>query len=267
MESTVSAMSFFTLSKALSSSSKPFVPRIHSHFATTHQSQSLQRRFSSGGIRSISHGDFQRSNEFISISWSVTSLRSLYEAVPIPSRLACISNSADSSASDEGGGETRSKSITGDSGEVSAMSPDVITLNVEGMMCGGCEASVKRILESLPQVSSASANHTTATALVWPVAKVEVTLDSQPQLGDILAKHLTNCGFKSNLRDQYQMLQLSEMGKMNSEMRSLECLVLLTIRARPNNMLWIPVYIVSLNTCCAKVFFLFVVDFIVFLLP
>ncbi|KAF8404591.1 hypothetical protein HHK36_009478 [Tetracentron sinense] len=52
-----------------------------------------------------------------------------------------------------------------------------------------------------PQVSSASVNLTTETAIVWPVAEVKVTPDWQQQLGETLAKHLTSCGFKSNLRD------------------------------------------------------------------
>ncbi|KAF8404592.1 hypothetical protein HHK36_009479 [Tetracentron sinense] len=168
MESTVSATTLFTLTKTLNSSSKPFTNRLHRHFSRTHQSQILQRRFSPGKVRCICNGDFQSSNEFISISSSGTSLRSLYSAVPISSRSACISSSAASFASGGGGdgfhgknrgggnggdggssgGEAKSKSVAGESDEVSAFSPDVIIIDVGGMTCGGCAASVKRILEN-----------------------------------------------------------------------------------------------------------------------
>ena len=112
----------------------------------------------------------------------------------------------------------------------------------QGMTCGGCAASVKRILESQvsfcffelntekkalfygfclllscgfdrcliivvicvwgqqPQVSSASVNLTTETAIVWPIAEAKSVPNWQKELGEELAKHLTNCGFKSNLR-------------------------------------------------------------------
>lgn len=51
-----------------------------------------------------------------------------------------------------------------------------------------------------PQVSSASVNLTTETAIVWPVSEAKVIPNWQQQLGEELAKHLTNCGFKSNPR-------------------------------------------------------------------
>lgn len=49
-------------------------------------------------------------------------------------------------------------------------------------------------------MSSASVNLTTETAIVWPVAEAKVVPDWQKQLGEALAKHLTSCGFNSNLR-------------------------------------------------------------------
>ncbi|KAL9414491.1 hypothetical protein AB3S75_042877 [Citrus x aurantiifolia] len=99
------------------------------------------------------------------------------------------------------GGDSKSK-LGGRGGEeLSALSSDVIILDVGGMTCGGCAASVKRILESQPQVSSASVNLTTETAIVWPVSKAKVIPNWQRQLGEALAKHLTSCGFKSSLRD------------------------------------------------------------------
>lgn len=51
-----------------------------------------------------------------------------------------------------------------------------------------------------PQVSSASVNLTTETAIVWPVSEAKVIPNWQRQLGEALAKHLTSCGFKSSLR-------------------------------------------------------------------
>uniref|UniRef100_A0A1S4BU06 Copper-transporting ATPase PAA1, chloroplastic n=1 Tax=Nicotiana tabacum TaxID=4097 RepID=A0A1S4BU06_TOBAC len=83
----------------------------------------------------------------------------------------------------------------------SALSSDVIILDVTGMTCGGCAASVKRILESQPQVSSATVNLTTETAIVWPVSDAKVVPNWQKQIGEALAKHLTTCGFTSNVRD------------------------------------------------------------------
>lgn len=40
------------------------------------------------------------------------------------------------------------------------------TLNIEGMMCGHCEARVKKALEALPEVSGAVVSHTDGTAVV-----------------------------------------------------------------------------------------------------
>ncbi|KAJ8636086.1 hypothetical protein MRB53_010353 [Persea americana] len=86
-------------------------------------------------------------------------------------------------------------------GETASNSPSAaIVLNVEGMICGGCTASVKRILESQPQVSSASVNLETASAVVLPMPEVMVTENWQRNLGEMLANHLTNCGFKSSLQ-------------------------------------------------------------------
>lgn len=51
-----------------------------------------------------------------------------------------------------------------------------------------------------PQVSSASVNLTTETAIVWPVFEAKVVPNWREDVGQALAKHLTSCGFKSNLR-------------------------------------------------------------------
>ncbi len=40
------------------------------------------------------------------------------------------------------------------------------TMKIEGMMCGHCEARVKKVLEALPEVDSADVNHETDTAVV-----------------------------------------------------------------------------------------------------
>jgi len=73
------------------------------------------------------------------------------------------------------------------------------------MSCGGCASSVKRILESQPQVTGATVNLATETALVRITSESVVTSGWEKmkrQLGEALAKHLTSCGFKSTLREQ-----------------------------------------------------------------
>ncbi|MGN0166239.1 MAG: heavy metal translocating P-type ATPase [Lachnospiraceae bacterium] len=47
------------------------------------------------------------------------------------------------------------------------------TLRIEGMMCGHCEAHVKKALEALPQVDEAVVSHTAGTAVVKLNAEVE----------------------------------------------------------------------------------------------
>ena len=46
------------------------------------------------------------------------------------------------------------------------------TLKVEGMMCGHCEARVKKALEAVPGVESAAADHNNGTAVVTLSADV-----------------------------------------------------------------------------------------------
>ncbi|XP_041011781.1 copper-transporting ATPase PAA1, chloroplastic-like isoform X2 [Juglans microcarpa x Juglans regia] len=135
---------------------------------------------------------------------------------PVRSLPKCVSSSASGGGSGGGfggenggggggengsdGGDAKSNLVSGGAEEVLALSTDVIILDVGGMTCGGCAASVKRILESQPQVSSANVNLVTETAIVWPVSEAKVTQNWQQQLGEALANHLTSCGFKSNLR-------------------------------------------------------------------
>lgn len=40
------------------------------------------------------------------------------------------------------------------------------TMSIEGMMCGHCEATVKKALEALSQVDHAEVSHTVGTAIV-----------------------------------------------------------------------------------------------------
>ncbi|OEL31672.1 Copper-transporting ATPase PAA1, chloroplastic [Dichanthelium oligosanthes] len=85
--------------------------------------------------------------------------------------------------------------------EAAGRGADVIVLDVGGMSCGGCAASVKRILESEPQVRSATVNLATEMAVVWAVPEDRDAQDWKEQLGEKLASQLTTCGYKSNLRD------------------------------------------------------------------
>lgn len=40
------------------------------------------------------------------------------------------------------------------------------TMKIEGMMCGHCEARVKKCLEALPEVTEATVSHEAGTAVV-----------------------------------------------------------------------------------------------------
>ena len=40
------------------------------------------------------------------------------------------------------------------------------TMKIEGMMCGHCEAAVKKALEAVDGVASAEVSHTSGTAVV-----------------------------------------------------------------------------------------------------
>lgn len=75
---------------------------------------------------------------------------------------------------------------------------------LKGMSCGGCSASVKRILEAQPQVKEATVDLATESAVVQ-IATEPVAASGweavKRQLGESLAKHLTSCGFKSSLKE------------------------------------------------------------------
>ncbi|PPS07496.1 hypothetical protein GOBAR_AA13147 [Gossypium barbadense] len=77
-------------------------------------------------------------------------------------------------------------------------------------VCCECEEDTRKSIipislyhrfEMQPQVSSASVNLTTETAIVWPVSEAKVVPNWQKELGEALARQLTSCGFNSNLRD------------------------------------------------------------------
>ena len=47
------------------------------------------------------------------------------------------------------------------------------TISIEGMMCTHCEATVKKALEALPEVTEAAVSHTAGTAVVTLSAPVD----------------------------------------------------------------------------------------------
>ncbi|KAF8020019.1 hypothetical protein BT93_G0648 [Corymbia citriodora subsp. variegata] len=123
----------------------------------------------------------------------------------------------------DNGEDGKAKSVVDGAEEASAVSSDVIILDVGGMTRGGCAASVKRILENQLQVSAASVNLITETAIVWPVSEAKAVPNWQKELGETLAKHLTNCGFKSNPREQLEKLLLFAGAKVSSVASLLFC--------------------------------------------
>ena len=52
------------------------------------------------------------------------------------------------------------------------------TMNIEGMMCGHCEARVKKALEALAGVESAEVSHEKGTCLLYTSLVVPITLFS-----------------------------------------------------------------------------------------
>ncbi|MQL78139.1 hypothetical protein Taro_010557, partial [Colocasia esculenta] len=182
--------------------------------------QPLRSGCSSPVVRSFGNFDHQRPAEWLLLSSAGRALRgSPPVASPWRLPLASISSASahpagtggggDSLGAGSGGGDgdggssgggTEERSLAGGTEDVAKLGADVIILDVGGMSCGGCVASVKRILESLPQVSSASVNLTTETAVVWATPEAKATPNWQQELGQKLANHLTTCGFKSSLR-------------------------------------------------------------------
>lgn len=100
------------------------------------------------------------------------------------------------------GGDSKVREVLGGNEDVSALSAEVVVLDVGGMSCGGCAAKVKKILESQPQVSSANVILATGIAIVWPVVDAKLLPNWRQEVGEMLAKHLTSCGFQSKLQGQ-----------------------------------------------------------------
>ncbi|KAG5526010.1 hypothetical protein RHGRI_032335 [Rhododendron griersonianum] len=227
------------MSKTLTPSPSPFfLYRLHRHFSSTRPAhQRLRSQLVSLRLTRLLTGEFQRSRAFNAVSCSSNSLRRL-------SRLDCVASSAASFASsaggggggggiggsDGGGGDGESDGGEGKPDSVAVGAEEVSALSPDGMTCGGCAASVKRILENQastgyvmfslessilfwqPQVSAASVNLATETAIVWPVSEAKVVPNWQKCIGETLAKQLTSCGFKSNLRGE-QLLGVRELLK------------------------------------------------------
>ena len=57
--------------------------------------------------------------------------------------------------------------------EISEMEENTKVIEITGMMCGHCEAHVKKALEEIPQVDSAEASHEKGTAVVKLNAPVD----------------------------------------------------------------------------------------------
>ncbi|KAG6782021.1 hypothetical protein POTOM_011408 [Populus tomentosa] len=205
----------FILSKALN------------RHSTTNTTRSLLRISSTQLVTRRLSSIYSRNNDLLPSSHSLKGLRAGVPLVRL--RLECVSSSAASFGTTSGGGggefggggggggsnggDAESNSVAEAVGaeEAPELSPDVIILDVGGMTCGGCAASVKRILESQSQVFSASVNLATETAIVRPVTEAKVVPNWQKQLGEALAKHLTSCGFISNLRERKALVLESHL--------------------------------------------------------
>uniref|UniRef100_A0A8R7V4X3 HMA domain-containing protein n=1 Tax=Triticum urartu TaxID=4572 RepID=A0A8R7V4X3_TRIUA len=117
----------------------------------------------------------------------------------------CGRGNGDGGGGGDGGGDgwkrPRASQGTAVAEEAAGLEADTIILDVGGMSCGGCAASVKRILENEPQVVSATVNLATEMAVVWAVPEDRAVQDWKLQLGEKLASQLTTCGYKSSQRD------------------------------------------------------------------
>ncbi|KAK4438188.1 Copper-transporting ATPase PAA1, chloroplastic [Sesamum alatum] len=213
MESTLlsvgaSTMSIFSLSKSLNAHSAPLMVYLHRRLSTAHPT-----RLAHAQLRRC--GDLSRTGP-ASLVKGPGSLGQRRDRLRFAARSAAsfaaggggfggVDGGAGGGGGGDGaaeGGDAKPGAVAAGAADNAALGSDVIILDVGGMTCGGCAASVKRILESQPQVSSASVNLTTETAIVWPVSEAKVAPNWQKDIGEALAKHLTSCGFKSNLRDQ-----------------------------------------------------------------
>ncbi|CAH9118658.1 unnamed protein product [Cuscuta europaea] len=202
-----STMSLTTLSKSLKSNWMPLLCHSQLRLSTTPASHILLlSRLTRAGFGSGYSGKSLRSGDVRPVRWE---LRSVSSSAPSFSAgdggnggfIGNDSGGGGGGGAPEGGKENPSV-IAAAGEEAHGLSSEVIILDVRGMTCGGCAASVKRILESQPHVSSASVNLTTETAIIWPVSEAKAVPNWQKQLGEKLADHLTSCGFESNFRGE-----------------------------------------------------------------
>lgn len=206
------AISRLAASRTLNCNCTPLISQFHRHFSTRPTQFVLLSQLARLHLRAVCNEPVRGLNRFgpVSVSRCLGAVRKDLRSV---ASFAASGGGNDNSGGNGGGGGGNGDGAT-DGGkenlsvvaetseDVSALSSDVIILDVTGMTCGGCASSVKRILESLPQVSSATVNLTTETAIVWPVSDAKVVPNWQKQLGETLAKHLSTCGFKSNVRGE-----------------------------------------------------------------
>ncbi|XP_051144648.1 copper-transporting ATPase PAA1, chloroplastic isoform X1 [Andrographis paniculata] len=197
-----STMSAAALSKFRSFASIHLVLQLHTRYPSTTPLQFRQFRVGGSDLRQVGSGclrqgvdsaDLRRLKFVASYAASFASGGGGFRGI------GGNGGGGGDGASEGGGGKPRA--VASGAADASSLSSEVIILDVGGMTCGGCAASVKRILENQPQVSSASVNLTTETAIVWPESEAKVAPKWQNDLGELLANILTSCGFKSNLRD------------------------------------------------------------------
>ncbi|CAH9118656.1 unnamed protein product [Cuscuta europaea] len=220
-----STMSLTTLSKSLKSNWMPLLCHSQLRLSTTPASHILLlSRLTRAGFGSGYSGKSLRSGDVRPVRWE---LRSVSSSAPSFSAgdggnggfIGNDSGGGGGGGAPEGGKENPSV-IAAAGEEAHGLSSEVIILDVRGMTCGGCAASVKRILESQPHVSSASVNLTTETAIIWPVSEAKAVPNWQKQLGEKLADHLTSCGFESNFRDSRRDILFERFEKKMNEKRA-----------------------------------------------
>ncbi|KAL5995325.1 Copper-transporting ATPase paa2, chloroplastic [Asimina triloba] len=79
--------------------------------------------------------------------------------------------------------------------------PNLLLLDVSGMMCGACVSRVKGILSSDERVDSAVVNMLTETAAIRLRLDSSSSVEGMEVVADDLARRLTECGFPSRRRE------------------------------------------------------------------
>ncbi|KAK1380449.1 hypothetical protein POM88_027193 [Heracleum sosnowskyi] len=90
------------------------------------------------------------------------------------------------------------------------------------LLCSYCIYLHTTRPQTIPQVSSASVNLTTETAVVWPISDAKSVPDWQKTVGTELVKHLTSCGFQSNLRAVENLCAAHSLSRDTSSAQFLE---------------------------------------------